>query len=331
VSLLTIVQNALGEIGLPQPNTVVGNSDVRAAQALALTNRAGLEIVNATNAANYWPVIRKQFLFNLLGIGPFTGTFTPGSNVITGVAFTGSGTGLSGVQANWQASSKYLLNDTAVVSVDTVGNTVTLNQNCNLTSSQGVQTDTSLAFGQEAYPLPADLNYFIEQTGWDRNFRWQLLGPVDAQEWQVLKSGISPVGPRLRYRLMQGMIYLNPAPYVPTGQSSPISDLIVMEYASKYWVAPAGTASPSQPTQSLFQLDSDICLAFDEDLLTKSLKWRMLKAIGSAYAEEFDEYQDDLDRKSGRQTMARNLPLNARASGIRLLNSQNVPDTGFGS
>jgi hypothetical protein len=118
---------------------------------------------------------------------------------------------------------------------------------------------------------------------------------------------------------------------VPTGQSSPISDLIVMEYCSKYWCGPSTEVIPVQPTQSLFQADSDICLAFDEDLITKSLKWRMLKAKGMSYSEEFDEYEDSRDRLAGRQTMPRNLPLNAQSTGIRLLNSQNVPDTGFGS
>jgi hypothetical protein len=331
MSLISVVQQAMGEIGLGIPASCVGNPNVRAAQALTLANRAGIELRDSPGAADYWPMLRKQYLFNLLGIGPFTGTFTYGSPVITGVTFTGTGTGLSGVQAGWIASSQYLLNDTAVVSVNTGASTVTLNQNPNMTSTEAPQTDVNLAFGQEAYPMPTagDVNWFIPQTGWDRNFRWQLLGPVDAQEWQVLKSGISPVGPRLRYRLMEGQIYINPSPYTPTGQSSPISDLIVLEYASTFWAAPSGTTG--QPTQAAYLLDTDICLAFPEDLITKSLKWRMLKAIGSAYAEEYDEYLDSKDRFAGRATMPRNTPLNARASGIRLLNSQNVPDTGFGS
>jgi hypothetical protein len=328
MSLLTIVQQAMGEIGLGSPTSVLTSGDPNIVQLGALANRAGIELRDATLAADYWPVLRKQFLFNLLGIGPFTGTFTPGSAVITGVTFTGSGTGLSGVLPNWQVSSKWALNDTMVVSVNVGAGTVTMSEPTSLTTTQGVQSDTQLAFGQEAYAYPTDLNWFIPQTGWDRNFRWQLLGPVDAQEWQVLKSGISPVGPRLRYRLMQGMIYTNPAPYVPTGQSSPISDLIVLEYASTFWTAPSGG---TLATQAGFQLDSDICLAFPEDLITLSLKWRALKAKGQPYLEEFEEYERARDRRSGRETMARNLPLNARASGIRLLNSQQVPDTGFGS
>lgn len=324
MSLLTIVQQTFGEIGLAPPALVVGNTDANIIKALALANRAGIELRDITKASDYWPPLRKQFLFNLVGIGPFTGTFTANSPIITGV----TGTNLAGVQAGWQVSSTFALNDTAVVSVNAGAHTVTMSQNSTVPTISGTGVDSSLAFGQEAYPVPSDLNYFIPQTGWDRNFRWQLLGPVNAQEWQVLKSGISPVGPRLRYRLMQGQIFINPAPYVPTGQSSPISDQLVLEYATNNWVATQ--AAPSIASQTSYLLDTDVAV-IPEDLITMSLKWRVLKAIGMAWADEWQEYDDKVCTITGRTVMARNLPLNARASGIRLLNSQNVPDTGFGS
>jgi hypothetical protein len=276
-------------------------------------------------------VLRKQYLFNLAGVGTFTGTFTYNSAVITNVVYTGSvgGAGLGTIQTGWQISSIYALNDTMVVSVNVGAGTVTMSQVANVTAAEGTASDTNLAFGQEAYPFPADLNYFIPGTGWDRNFRWQMLGPINAAEWQVVKSGISPVGPRLRYRLMEGQIYINPAPYVIPQTATVATDLIVMEYASNFWTAPTG--STGQPTQALFQADTDICLAFPEDLITLSLKWRTLKSIGNAYEDEFQEYERARDRRTGRETMARALPLNARAGQLRLLNSQQVPDTGFGT
>lgn len=332
MSLLTLVQQAFSEIGLGPPATVVGNADANVIKAFGLVNRAGIVLRDAPGAADYWPFLRKQFLFNMAGQGPFTGTFTYGTNTITNVTYTGSGTGMSAVQPNWQISSKYVLPDTMVTSVSAgPPYTVTMNQNANTLAGASftVATDTALAFGQEAYPYPSDLNYFIPTTDWDRNFRWQLLGPVNAAEWQVLKSGISPVGPRLRFRLMAGLIYLNPSPFIQTGNISPVTDLIVMEYAQINWVA--ATLTPTVPSQPNFQLDTDVCPTFPEDLLTLSLKWRMLKAIGNAYDEEFDEYEKALQQRQGRETNARNLPLNARAGQIRLLNSQQVPDTGFGT
>jgi len=92
----------------------------------------------------------------------------------------------------------------------------------------------------------------------------------------------------------------------------------------------AVAASPAVAVQSAFVLDTDVSV-LPEDLITLSLKWRVLKALGMAYADEWQEYDDKLATVTGRTVMGRNLPLNARASGIRLLNSQNVPDTGFGS
>lgn len=324
MSLLSVVQQTFGEIGLPPPPQVFSNTDPNVVRALALANRAGIDIRDISNAAEYWPQLRKQFLFNLVGYGPFTGTFTPNSNVITGI----TGIGLASVGVGFQVGSKYVVNDTMVTAVNSGAGTVTMSQNANLTATQGAQTDSALAFGQELYPYPSDLNYFIPQTGWDRNFRWQLLGPVNAQEWQVLKSGISPVGPRLRIRLMGGQIAINPAPYVPAGQSSPIADLIVLEYATNNWVATSG--APTIAAQTAYQTDTDIAV-IPEDMIILSLKWRVLKALGMRYEDEFADYTDFLDRITGRAQMSRNLPLNARASGIRLLNAQNVPDTGFGS
>lgn len=332
MSLLTIVQQAFGEIGLTPPATVVGNADGNVVKALYQANRAGLILRNDPRSADYWQALRVQYLFNLAGQGPFTGTFTYGTNTITNVTFTGSGAGMSAVKPGWQISSQYCLPDTMVVSVTGAGPyTVTMNQNANTLagSSFTVATDTALAFGQEAYNLPSDFDHVIPTTEWDRNFRWQLLGPVNAQEWQVLKSGISPVGPRLRYRLMTGQIWLNPSPFIQTGNIAPVTDLIVFEYASQNWVGL--TAAPTVPAKTAFTLDTDVCAAFPEDLITLALKWRMLRAIGNSYDEEYQEYQDELAKRTARESGGRNLPLNARAGQLRLLNSQQVPDTGFGS
>jgi hypothetical protein len=83
-------------------------------------------------------------------------------------------------------------------------------------------------------------------------------------------------------------------------------------------------------TKSSFQADTDVA-CIPEDLIILGIKWRWLRANGLKYAEELDEFEDNLALVFGNEQMARALPLNARASGIRLLSSQNVPDTGFGS
>jgi hypothetical protein len=315
MSLLTIVQTAFAELGLVNqgiPTTVVGNSDPTLIQALYLANRAGKKIALEALGDEYWQILRKQYVFQTTGVGPYTCTITPGSIVLTNLSST------SGIQVGYAAYSNGLYNDSIVTAVNAGASTVTISQNPSTSTALSGQ---SITFAQEAYALPSDFAYMIVQTEWDRSFRWQLLGPLNAQEWQVIKSGISPVGPRMRFRIMGNQFYIN-----PVGSGSTIyTDNIVFEYISNAWAASSGGTA-----QTSFLADTDTAV-IPEDLITLSLKYRILRAKGLSYQEEYDEYDEELNKYVGRDKTARNLPLNARASGIRLLNAQNVPDTGYGS
>lgn len=316
MSLLSVVNAAMGETGLPQFTTLVGNTDPQAVQLISLANRSGKELAEDASAAGYWQFLRKQYIFQTTGVGPYTCTITAGSSVLTALSST------TGIVVGQNVYASGLLNDTLVTGINLDGaNTVRIGTP---PSSTTTLTGQSVTFAQESYALPSDLAYLIVQTEWDRNFRWQLLGPLDAQEWQVIKSGISPVGPRMRFRIMQGQFYIN-----PVGSASTLyTDNIVFEYVSTQWVALAGT--PTVGAQSSYLLDTDVSL-INEDLLTLAVKWRFLMAKGLDFEGYKEEYETKKDKITGRSASARSLPLNSRASGIRLLNSQNVPDTSFGS
>lgn len=315
MSLLSVVRTVAGELGLPQPTSVAGSTDAQAVQFFALANRAGKELAEDTNAAGYWQQLRKQYTFQTSGVGPYTCTITPGTTTLTNLS------SVVGITLGQNIYASGLVNDTLVVAPGVVGSTVSISQ---APTSTVALSGQSVVFATESYALPSDFAYLIAQTEWDRNFRWQLLGPLDAQEWQVIKSGISPVGPRMRFRIMQGQFYINPV----GSASSLYTDTIAFEYVSNAWVAVAAT--PTTGAQSAYVLDTDVSI-LPEDLITLSLKWRFLRAKGLDYDEEQDQFEEKLARTIGRSASNRNLPLNARASGIRLLNSQNVPDTGFGS
>lgn len=315
MSLLTMCQQMMGEIGLPQPQTIVGNPDQFAIQLLALANRAGKELAEDADAAGYWQMLRKQLVFQTTGVGPYTCTIIPGSNVLGTLSST------VGIQVGMAVYASGLVNDTLVVAPGVVGSTVAISQP---PTASTLLTDQSVVFAQEAYDLPSDLAYLIVQTEWDRNFRWQLLGPLDAQEWQVIKSGISPVGPRMRFRIMQGKFYIN-----PVGSPATLySDNIALEYVSNAWVATA--SAPTVGVQTAYQLDTDVSI-INEDLLTLSLKYRFLKAKGLPWDDAWQEFKEKKEKATGRSASARNLPLNSRAGGVRLISSQQVPDTGFGT
>lgn len=315
MSLLSVVNAAVAEAGLgTQFTAIVGNTtDSNAAQLLALANRAGREMAEDTRAAGYWQQLRKQYTLTTTGVGPYTCTLTPNSNVLTALS------SVTGIVVGQNVYASGLVNDTLVTAVGT--NTVTISQ---IPTSTVTLTGQSVTFATEAYALPSDLAYLIVQTEWDRSFRWQLLGPLNAQEWQVIKSGISPVGPRMRFRIMNNLLYVN-----PVGSASTVfHNTLAFEYVSNQWVAATGT--PTVGYSTYFQNDSDVSL-IPEDLMTLSLIWRFLNAKGLDYAAAKEEFERKFDRVAGRAASARSLPMNARGGSLNLLGQSNVPDTGYGS
>jgi hypothetical protein len=174
-----------------------------------------------------------------------------------------------------------------------------------------------MAIGQEAYSLPIDYDHMIVQTQWDRGFRWQLLGPLDPQEWQVLKSGISPTGPRRRFRLMGNQFYIDPIPYD--------SNQLVFEYYSYNWCQ-----SQQGAGQTLWQADTDTYL-LDDDTFILGMIWRYRMAKGLDYSDENKMWERSIERFKSRQAGTRNLPINAQNTGIRLISAAQTPDTGYGS
>lgn len=253
-----------------------------------------------------WPELRKEYTFNLVPVGPYTGTTTTSSNVLTSMSSTAS------LDSTFGVSASGLLTGAQVVSV--TATTVTLN-----TPATSTATGVSFQFGQTSYPLPSDLQYFISASYWDRNFRWQMLGPLSAQEWQTIVSGITPVGPRIRYRIMDARFWIQP----PPGASQ--TDLIAYEYISNQWCNSAASVG-----QTAWTADTDTYL-WPEDTMIMGIKWRFLRSKGLDYTEERDTYDNAVSRQMARSGGNRSIPLNATSRGIRLLSSQNIPDTGFGS
>ena len=314
-TLLAMIQNACGELGIPKPTQVIGNYDPQVTQLLALANREGKELYNQGFKNDGWEALRKEYTFTINAVSGLTGTFTKGSNTITAVSST------SGITTSMQAyNTTYFPVGTYVTG--TTSNTITVSNNA-ITGSPDV--GVSFFCGKDFYPFPNDLAYFITQTFWDRNFRWQLLGPLDAQEWQVLKSGISPTGPRRRFRIMGNYFYIDP---VPGFSSSDNGAIEAFEYYTNAWCQSTGglTGTP----QTAWNADTDQYV-LDDESMTLGIIWRFLRAKRFSYDEEKNTYDNLVQRLQARDGGMRNLPLNASASGIRLLNSSNVPDTGFGS
>jgi hypothetical protein len=305
MTLLQMVQEACAELGITQPSTVIGNPDQQVIQILALANREGRDFSQRAHRIGGWQQMRQEYLFNTEGITDFSGDLTEGATTIVNMTST------VGLEVGWIISGNGIPTETSIVSIDSATQ-VTMSQ-----ASQATDTDVSLSAGQQNYPLPDDFGWCMTQTFWDRAFRWQLLGPLDAQEWQVLKSGISPTGPRRRFRIMGNYFYIDPVP-------SEV-DQEVFEYYSNAWCQSAAGIP-----QTSWQADSDY-YTLDDECMVLGIMWRYLAAKRLSYDEEKRTYELAVQRAMSRNGANRNLPLNASASGIRLLNEQNVPDTGYGS
>lgn len=305
-NLLAMVQQACDEMGIARPSSIFGNTDNTARQLLALAQREGQEVSTAASRNGGWDELRGEYTFNTAGVSGFTGNITSGSPIITNISIN-----TSAFTAGWITTNANFPTLTSILSIDS-SSQVTMSANATATSA-----GTGLTFGAQSYALPTDFGYFITQTFWDRAFRWQLLGPMSAQEWQVLKSGISPTGPRRRFRVMGNLFYIDP---VPTQVNQE-----VYEYYSNQWCQ-----SLTSTGQTKWTADTDY-YNLDDDSFILGLQYRYKQKKGLSYDQEYKDWDDRISRLLARNGGNRNLPLNASASGVRLLNNNNTPDTGYGS
>lgn len=305
-TFLQLVQYAANEVGIPEPSQIIGAVDDTSKQLLALANREGKEFSQMANKNGGWQKLHKEYVFNTVGYSGFTGTTTNGSAAITAMSST------TNISAGMVAVGNNIPVGSLVLSVDS-STQVTID-----TASTGTATLVSMTFGTQDYALPSDLEYFVDKTFWDKSWRWQLLGPLEAQEKNVIKYGISPVGPRRRFWIRNNKMFINP---VPTN----ITDQIAYDYFSNAWCQSAALAA-----QTKWTADTDTYL-LDEDCFVLGLKYRYLRSKGLDYTEEFDTYDKACNRVMARDGSGRDLPLNAQSQDLNLLSSANIPDTGFGA
>jgi hypothetical protein len=303
-TFLQLIQQAANEIGIPEPSQIIGAQDEQSKQLLALSQREGKDFSNLANKNGGWQNLHQEYSFTTFA-STQTGTLVSGSAIITGLSDT------SVLAADtFGALADGVTSGSIIVSIDSPTQ-VTINQAATASGS------VSIVFGQIAYPLPSDFEYFVQRTFWDNTYKWELLGPITAQEKQILKYGIIASGPRSKFYVRENLMYLNPMPEI-SGQ------LFAYDYFSNAWCQSSGGA-----VQSLWNADTDT-YRLDEDCFIQGIKWRFLRAKGLDYAQEKVDYEDDCMRVMGRDGGSRDLPIAGGTYGARFLNDLNIPETGFG-
>lgn len=177
------------------------------------------------------------------------------------------------------------------------------------------------ADGTVNYSFPSDFKRIIGNTAWDRSNFWNMRGSLSPQEWQTYKSSVlgDSVSTRKRYRI-RGVSGTKEFSIDPTPAA--VEDL-VYEYITANWCESAGGTG-----QASWQADTDTGV-IDEYLLELEVLWRVLKRLGMEYGDEKQEALREADVYFAQDGESPILAT-SRSRRLHLIDSRNVPDTGFG-
>ena len=277
-TLLELVDQVSGELGLTQPTSVIGSANNQTLQFLALAQRLGKDLVRDFE----WQRLVKAYIWQTEVAISTTGTITAGSSVITAIPSTASLQVGNVITGTGQAPYAEIL------TIDS-GTQVTLNSPVT-TSTASV----SMTFAKQDYPLPSGYDRMISDTNWDRTDHWRNLGTKSSQDWQFLQGGIISIGPRERYRIYNNKFRIFQALTTVYNFS--------FEYVSNYWVCASGSG---EGTKAAFTADTDTCV-FPDDLMLAGMKFYFLKAKKLDYGIELDEFTRALS-----YTKAQDVPVSA--------------------
>jgi len=261
-TLLELVDQVSGELGLSQPPLVVGSTNNQTIQLLSLCQRLGKDLVRDFE----WQRLVQAYIWQTEVAVSTTGTITSGSSVITAIPSTASlqvGNVITGTGQTPYAE---------ILTIDS-GTQVTLNAPVT-TSTASV----SMTFAKQDYDLPDGYDRMISDTNWDRTDHWRNLGTKSSQDWQFLQGGVISIGPRERYRIYNNKFRIFQALTTVYNFS--------FEYVSNYWVCASGS---DQGSKNAFTLDTDTSV-FPDDLMMAGLKFYFLKAKKLDYGIELGEF-----------------------------------------
>lgn len=185
--------------------------------------------------------------------------------------------------------------------------------------------------GTSKYAVASDFSSLVDETMWDVTNRWPLIGPLSSDEWETLKRGIIVSTPRRVWRLVgktDGVYSAGATPFYV--EIMPTPDNSTDQFSYEYWSSGFARQN-SDAALSVFDNDSDNPV-LPEELFTLGLIWRWKRAKGLDYAQEFETYDRAVNIAISQDKSARPIDLTRpMLIGPRLLDWQNIPETGFGS
>jgi hypothetical protein len=297
-TMLQLVTQVTGELGVPQPATVAGNTNQDVVQILALMNASGYELLRKGD----WQALTMPHSF-FTEFTTTTGTYTTSALTITGIPST------AGLDESYMVVGTGFPNATFITSVDSATQ-VTVSQY----STEDVTAGT-VYFQKVKYDLPSDYESLVPRTQWDKSKHWEMLGPESAQQWEWLLAGFISTGPRIRWRLYEGYFQIWP------GCST--AEFLGFEYRSKGWARAA-----NGDTKNAFTVDTDTCI-YPDRLMVLSTKLKYFEAKGFDTTALWRDYNTQLETCIAQDTSAANLSFAPKPASV-LIGYDNIPDSGYG-
>lgn len=138
------------------------------------------------------------------------------------------------------------------------------------------KTFTTVATAAQTNALPADLDWIIPDTIFDRTLRRKVSGPVSAVDWQYIQASLSnAIFPAFRIRGTS--LLMTPTPTA--------GNTVGYEYVTKNWCQ-----SNESVAQSAWAADTDTALV-DEELHILGLIYRFRKARRLDFQDEQATYE----------------------------------------
>jgi len=298
-NLLALVQQVTSELNLAVPTYVAGNTSQDVQQILALMNRAGYDLVKEYD----WQALEIEYRF-------YTTAVTTTCDTTNGTYILGNIPSTVGLDSTYSIVGTNVPQDTYVDQVIDA-HTITTTQLSSATSYGG-----SVTFSKTIYDLPPDYETITDNTHWDKTKHWQMLGPVDAQQWQWLKSGYISTGPRVRWRILGNEFQIWP-PYNT-------QEYLGFEYRSRGFVRDsAGNVKNS------FTADTDTTVLDDDVIaLATKLKYFQIKSFDTTALNQ--DYIRYLNVAKANDKGSATLSFAPQPSAV-LIGWANIPDTGYGS
>lgn len=183
----------------------------------------------------------------------------------------------------------------------------------------------STVSGTAEYALPDDYGRLLRETEWNRTLARPMRGPVSAQEWQVIKSGLIGSGVvNQRMRIIRGSgstdvarkIYIDPTPDS------------VETIAFEYMASDFCYKSDASATYSAWNADTDISF-IDQDLMALGAIVRFKRAKGLDWGSYADEMMLIIGREKSMDRPAPILNMGYQDD-VHLLDWHNMPESGYG-